>query len=54
MDDMRDDPLSHLYADIDRWLDAYRAACPEDDRVDLDILLDETVYRADSPYWPLR
>ena len=22
--------------------------------IDLDILLDETVYRADSPYWPLR
>ena len=45
--------LEQLYAHIDSWMANYRAACPEDPREDLDILLDETVYHATSPYWPL-
>ena len=46
--------LDQLYENIDLWTSNYREAHPEDERDDLDIWMDSAVYRADSPYWPLR
>lgn len=53
---MRDkhDPVSEAWESASLWMTNYREACPDDDREDLDIYLDETVYKPDSPYWPLR
>jgi hypothetical protein len=48
------DRLSECYGDIDGWLVNYRSAHPEDDRADLDILLDSSVYNVYSPYWPVQ
>lgn len=48
------DPISTAWENADLWMHNYRHAHPEDDREDLDIYLDGTVYHQDSPYWPLR
>jgi hypothetical protein len=49
---MDDYTIHDCYADIDKWMASYRDAHPEDDREDIDIFLDATVYHVDSPYWP--
>jgi len=46
------DRLSQIYMEIDAWMVTYRQIHPDDDREDIDIFLDGTVYRPDSPYWP--
>lgn len=48
------DRLSQLYEDITQWTANYRAAHASDDRSDLDIWLDASVYNVDSPYWPVQ
>lgn len=49
-----DTPLyttSDAWDDAARWMERYRAACPDDEREDIDIYLDEDVYAPESPYW---
>jgi len=47
------DRLSKCYGAVNGWLVNYRSAHPEDDRADLAILLDRSVYNVYSPYWPV-
>lgn len=53
---MRDKPdgISECWEDAGLWMENYREAHPDDGREDIAIYLDDTVYKPDSPFWPLR
>jgi len=40
----------HIWTAIDQWLVNYRATHPDDDRGDVELLLDETVYPEASSF----